>query len=226
MPINKDLKQLTRARMKKTGESYTTARAQLLRRKNRPAPTVVPESGFAQLAGMSDEAVKKKTGKTWKQWVRLLDAADAADMKHRDIAGYVHKEMGVPAWWAQTVTVGYERIRGLRDVRQRRGGGYDANKSKTVAVPVSKLYRAFSTKRTRDRWLAGVEWNLRKSTVDKSIRLTWEDGCPVSLYFTSKGRGKSSVAVQHGKLARQGDVDRVKAYWGERLGALAAILVK
>ncbi len=62
MPINKDLKHLTRSRMKKTGESYTTARAQLLRRKGRPAPTVVPESKFAELAGMSDDALKKKTG--------------------------------------------------------------------------------------------------------------------------------------------------------------------
>ncbi len=226
MPIDKDLKQLTRSRMKKTGESYTTARAQLLKRKDRPAPTVVPETGFAELAGMSDDAVKKKTGKTWKQWVRTLDAADAAQMQHRDIAKYLHKDLGVPAWWAQMVTVGYERIRGLRDVRQRRGGGYDANKNKTVPVPVSRLYRAFSVKRTRDRWLPDVEWNVRKSTVDRSIRLTWADGNPVNLYFTEKGKDKSSVSVQHGRLARQSDVDRVKTYWGERLGALAELLVK
>ena len=31
MPINKDLKSLVRARMKKTGEAYTTARAHLLK---------------------------------------------------------------------------------------------------------------------------------------------------------------------------------------------------
>ncbi len=124
------------------------------------------------------------------------------------------------------VTVGYERIRGLRDVRQRRGGGYDANKNKTFAVPVSKLYRAFSTARTRNRWLPGVEWNVRKSTADKSIRLTWDDGCPVNLYFTAKDKNKSHVSVQHGKLARKTDVDRVKAFWGEHLGTLAEMLVK
>jgi hypothetical protein len=32
MPINKDFKKLVRARMSKTGESYTAARAQLLRK--------------------------------------------------------------------------------------------------------------------------------------------------------------------------------------------------
>ena len=33
MPTGKDLKRLVRARMKKTGESYTAARAQLLKKK-------------------------------------------------------------------------------------------------------------------------------------------------------------------------------------------------
>ena len=55
------------------------------------------------------------------------------------------------------VTVGYERIRGLREKGQRRGGGYDVNKSKTVHVPIHKLYLAFSTKRTRSRWLGEVD---------------------------------------------------------------------
>ena len=226
MPQKKDLKQLTRNRMKKTGESYTTARAQLLRKKDRPEPTVVPESKFAELAGMSDVAVRQKSGKTWKQWVRTLDTVDAASMPHREIAMYVHRELGVPAWWAQMVTVGYERIRGLRDVGQRRGGKYDANKSKTIAVPVGRLYRAFSTARTRNRWLPGVTWNVRKSTTERSIRLTWEDGCPVELYFTAKGDAQSQVAVQHRQLARKTDIDRVKAYWGERLDVLAQALAK
>lgn len=226
MPTSKDLKQLTRARMKKTGESYTTARAQLLRKKTRPAPTAVPESQFAELAGMSDDAVREKTGKTWKQWVHALDAVDAANLPHREIARYLRNDLGVPAWWSQMVTVGYERIRGLRDVGQRRGGGYDANKSKTFPVPVSKLYRAFSRKPTRDRWLPGVAWNVTKATPDKSIRLKWEDGNPLAVHFVSKGKGKSQVSVQHGKLAGKKDVERVKAFWAKRLAALGEILVR
>ena len=128
---------------------------------------------MAALAGMSDEAVRAKTGRTWSQWVRALDDVDAATMPHREIARHVRENYeGVSGWWAQTVAVGYERIRGLREIGQRRGGGYDANKSKTFAVPVSRLYRAFSVKRTRERWLADVELRIRTSTVDKSMRIT------------------------------------------------------
>ena len=38
MPRNKDLKRLVRARMRKTGEDYTAARARILE-KSAPAPT-------------------------------------------------------------------------------------------------------------------------------------------------------------------------------------------
>ena len=57
----------------------------------------------------------------------------------------------VPDWWTQMVTVGYERIKGLRARGQRRDGSYEATKSKVFAVPLGRLYRAFADKRTRSR---------------------------------------------------------------------------
>ncbi len=129
MPKDKDFKRLVRSRMQKTGESYTTARAQLLEKKN-PVPAI-----YLELTGMSDTAVRAKTGKTWKEWVRTLDAVDATAKSHSAIADWIYENHDVSGWWAQMVTVGYERIRGLRDVGQRRGGSYEASKSKTVAAP-------------------------------------------------------------------------------------------
>lgn len=228
MPQHKDLKRLTRARMQKTGESYTTARAQLLAKKEQrtsasggdaPGP-----AEYAALAGMSDQAVATRTGSTWAGWVRTLDAHGAASKPHREIARHLQESHGLPGWWAQTVTVGYERIKGLREVGQRRGGTYEANKSKTFPVPLSRLYRAFSDSGTRKRWLPGAQLTVRKATPERSMRLTWEDGTSVELYFTAKGEARSQVQVQHTKLAGKADVDDRKAYWGERLTALAGLL--
>ena len=53
MPRDKDLKRLVRARMKKTGEAYTAARAQVLRKSPKPA---TPSPEYAKLAGMADDA--------------------------------------------------------------------------------------------------------------------------------------------------------------------------
>ncbi len=47
MPTNKDLKRLVRARMSKTGESYTAARAQLARKSAKLAPSTKPLAGSA-----------------------------------------------------------------------------------------------------------------------------------------------------------------------------------
>jgi hypothetical protein len=215
MPIQRDLKRLTRSRMKKTGESYAAARAELIKK---------GKQDFAERAGMSDQVVKDKTGRTWEEWVRLLDGKGARSMAHRDIAEYLNEREGVPGWWAQMVTVGYERIRGLRDIGQRRSGEYEASKSKTVPVPLGELFRAFQDGRTRERWLPGVQWTVRTSVPEKSLRVTWADGTSVEAYFVAKGPGKSQVAIQHRKLKSKAEAEKKKTYWEERLGALAGVL--
>jgi len=221
MPKQKDLKRLVRSRMQKTGESYTTARVQLTKKsssKKAPAPV-----DYAALAGMSDAAIREKTGKTWAQWVRALDAIGAATMLHRDIAEHVHTAFDVPGWWTQAVTVGYERIRGLREIGQRRGGAYEASKSKTLPVSATVAFNAFTNARTRKQWLPGVKLTVRKATSPKSVRITWPDKTNVEVWITAKGN-KCSVAVQHTKLVSKEDANARKAFWAERLSELAELV--
>ena len=242
MPTNKDFKRLVRARMQKTGEAYTTARTNLLRK---PAPrsvalaaravtrpgatapatsTTPPTVTYAALAGLSDAAVEKATGCTWEKWVWALDRAGADSWSHRAIADYVHTTYKVPDWWTQTVTVGYERIKGLREIGQRRDGGYEATKSKTIAAPASAVYRAFADGRLRRKWLPGVAVTVRKGTPAKSVRMTWDDGTSVEVWLTPKGPTKTVAQVQHRKLADRDDAERRRRYWTDRLTALPALV--
>jgi len=225
MPTNKDFKRLVRARMRKTGEAYTTARAQLLNKKHVPAPApVATTADYATLAGRSDAAVKAQTGCTWERWVKALDRVAAHTWPHRRIAQYVHEKYKVPGWWAQTVTVGYERIKGLRAIGQRRDGAFEATKSKVFAVPLPRLYRAFSDTRTRARWLPNVDLTVRTATRNKSMRITWPDSTSVQLGFSRKGVSKAQVQIQHGKLPDRAAATRTKQYWAERLAALGNVL--
>ena len=146
MPANKDFKRLVRGRMQKTGESYTTARAHLLTQKPAAAAAVAAPAAarpaavdYAKLGGRSDAIIKERTGCTWERWVKALDYAQAYTWTHREIAQHVHEKYEVPGWWAQAVTVGYERIKGLRAVGQRRDGSFEANKSRTFAVPLVRM---------------------------------------------------------------------------------------
>jgi uncharacterized protein YndB with AHSA1/START domain len=242
MTLQRDRKKLIRARMRKTGESYTAARLRLLAK---PLPTPEPPAAppaaeppkgregrapkavapnYAALAGMSDAAIKASTGCDWTAWVGALDYAGAADLSHRAIAELVRKKFGIGGWWSQTVTVGYERIKGLREVGQRRGAtdrSFDANKSRTFAVPVAELYRAWADARLRKKWLPEAGITVRKATPERSLRITWSDGTSVELWFVAKGAGKSAVQVQHRKLPNREAIAERKAYWSERLDALA-----
>ena len=222
MPRNKDRKRIIRSRMKKTGESYTAARVQVLSKATikQPARSV----DHAALAGMSDDKISAKTGRTWIEWVRVLDADNAATMPHREISTLVHGKHGVGDWWAQAVTVGYERIKGLRERGQRRSGAYETSKSRTFDVPVTALFRAWANDRTRSRWLRGVESSVRTATAPKSLRLQWPDGTIVAVSFTAKGPKKSAVALAHTKLRSKSAADEARKQWTDRLDALGSVL--
>jgi hypothetical protein len=227
MPANKDFKRLVRTRMRKTSEAYTTARAHFLKHRPQqatPAAAPRPAQSFEQLAGMKDATIKAKTGCDWERWVWVLDHAGAPDWSHRAIADHVRRVYKTPMWWTQAVTVGYERIKGLRAVGQRRNGQYEAGKSKTLAAPTARVYRAFRDARTRRKWLGAVDLTVRTAIPNKSMRITWPDGTNVEWYFVSKGEAKCQVAVQHGKLPDREAADRMKTWWAERLGELDRLL--
>jgi hypothetical protein len=235
MPRNKDLKRLVRARMQKTGEAYTAARARITRKpragKLSPDSSVTPTTqpaaiDYQALAGMSDAAIKAKTGCGWERWVRTLDHHGAENMSHRDIAALVHSKYGIDGWWSQSVTVGYERIKGRRARGQRLDGSYEASKSRTFGVPVTALFKAWSDARLRKRWLNGAVVKVRTASEPKSMRLGWSDGTLVGVWFTAKGPSRSSVALAHSKLPDRETADGMKAYWSERLDALEKMLTR
>ncbi|HJP61199.1 MAG TPA: hypothetical protein VJ865_14425 [Gemmatimonadaceae bacterium] len=234
MPSNKDFKRLVRARMKKTGEAYTAARAQILRKPKSKRATSAASAklakrsnffvDYAAVAGMSDAVIKAKTGCTWERWVRSLDRHGADKMSHREIATLVKKTYKVGDWWSQTVTVGYERIKGLRAKGQRRDGTYEASKSRTFDVPVKALFDAWADDRTRKRWLDGTATRVRTATEPRSMRLDFDDKSIIAVGFTPKGTSRSSVAVQHTRLPDRETANRLKEYWSDRLDALGDVL--
>jgi len=237
MPRNKDLKRLVRTRMKKTGEAYTTARAHITSKpKAKKATTaaaaparaavaaVAPTVDYARLAGMSDAKVEEKTGCTWEGWVRMLDGLHADQMTHRDVATLINEKFKVDGWWSQMVTVGYERIKGVRARGQRLDGTYEASKSRTFNVPMSTLFDAWADAKLRKRWLAEPGVKVRTATAPKSLRLGWTDGSIIAVWFTAKGKTKSSVALTHTKLRDKENADRMKQFWSDKLDALGELL--
>lgn len=215
MTEDKARKSAIRARMTKTGESYTAARRHMVKPTGQPSPRQAVD------LGKSDETIKRGSGKSWDEWFAILDAWGATKRSHGEIARYVNEEHEVAGWWAQTVTVGYERGRGMRRIHERTDGFY-VGVSKTLPVGAKRLSEEFTDTRKRNRWLEPGTLRTRTSQPGKSARFDFGDeGSRVHVYFVSKGRGKATVAIQHEKLPDEGAVEDTRAFWKERLARLA-----
>ena len=141
MTTQKSFKRLVRTRMEKTGESYTAARASLLAGREAPQASHGPEPVLAT----SDAAIRERTGHGWEEWFDRLDAWGAAGRPHREIARWLAEQLGIHplAWNAQAIAYSYERTHGLRAAGER-ADGFAVTVTRTVAVPVERLFDAFA----------------------------------------------------------------------------------
>lgn len=246
MTKDKSQKRAVRARMEKTGERYTAARLYLLDLHRasdaadaadnvaavaaldyRPEhPGAAEASGVGMLPprvaepGFSDAAILKATGKGWDEWFALLDAWGGTAQAHPEIARHVADTYGIDGWWAQSVTVGYERARGMRALHER-PDGFSMSASRTFPVPVERLFAAFVEPEERERWLEAVELRNRTSQPPKSARFDVLPGeTRLALFFTAKGPQKSTAQLNQERLADAEDVARWKALWKEQLALL------
>jgi hypothetical protein len=201
MTSQKSFKRRVRARMEKTGESYMAARRRLIEAGDRaPAPVVEPR--------VSDEAVQR----------------DATKRPHPEIARRLSAEHGVDGWWAQGITVSYEQARGMRAPGER-PDGFSVTASKTVAVPVERLFAAVTEEELRERWLPEAPMSLRTATAPKSARYDWEDGTTRVVFgFIDKDEAKSQVALEHERLPDADAAEGMKAWWRERVSELKRVL--
>ncbi len=171
--------------------------------------------------GLSDKALVKRTGRTAGEWGKILDKAGAKKWTHQQITAFLNEDPKLGPWWGQMLAVSYEQSRGLRGKFQKCDGEFAASGSRTLTVPVEKIYKAFSDAKLRDRWLPGAEFEITTETANKSIRAKWDGGkSRVSVNFYPKAAGKAQVAVDHMKLASSKDAAAKKSYWFDALNRL------
>lgn len=219
MTEQKSFKRLVRARMAKTGESYTAARAMLLRAE----PVGVTDTPTLRT---SDEKIRQRTGRGWEEWFGLLDDWGAAERPHREIARWLAEQQGAHplAWNVQAIVSSYELTRGLREVGEK-DDGFAVTASRTVAVPVERLYDAVVSETARAGWLPHGRLTERTATRPKSARFDWNGGdTRVHVTFLSSGEAKSRLALEHRRLPDADEADRMKTYWRQRLSALKSAL--
>jgi hypothetical protein len=93
----------------------------------------------------------------------MLDRWGARDRMYRETVRHLMDEHGVEGWWAQAITYGYERSRGMRRKHQQ-ADGFTVDASRTIAVPIEVAFDGFVNSRRRKGWLTAGTMSPRTSS--------------------------------------------------------------
>jgi len=171
-------------------------------------------------ADPGDRAMVQATGKTWNEWYEALDTAGAAHWSHPRIASWVADRHGVNGWWAEGVTVGYERARAMRSPGRLADGSFGVGASKTIPLEqgvlldraVDVLTSAFGAEPvtiSREATCATARWSL-------------ERGEALLAQVTPTEDGRSSLVLTQSHLASADALPYVKARLRRLLDGVAA----
>ena len=241
------LKQVIRARAAQTGERYTTARRQVLNalqpRAATPAqpPPTRPTIALAK-GSVSDAKSREKTGHGLDHWFDVLDRFGAVERGHSAAARHLYDTHQVDGWYAQGLTVAYERARGVRGLNQRSDGVYEVSVSKVVGAETATVIAALSEARRRRGWAKGIDPKLVRTLATAldgktskgfvirpdglaRFRYKW-DATTVQFYLIPKPGGKVSVVVTHSKLSSAGQVEERRGQWRAALSAVAKAVAR
>jgi hypothetical protein len=173
-----------------------------------------------RVGGLTDDAVKAQTGKTWGEWCKILDKAGARMMDHDQIGALLQEQTGLTDWWSQTVAVGYEIQRGIRQSGRNQAPGkhFQVTLAKIVVAPPAVVWAAWQDPATLASWLPDAEFEVLKTVPNKALDLDWPDRTRVVVRFYER-RGKTKVVVSHRRLGGS-DVARLRIYWSAALDRL------
>lgn len=166
---------------------------------------------------VSNERVYEATGKQWDEWFSTLEQVNASKKTHKEIAAMLYEEYGTTAWWAQTITVDYERFIGRREVGQSCEGDFQAGASKTLLANIDEVLDSWLDYIKGKNSLNDVPYaeapSIRKTEKWRYWRVPLEDGSKVNINITQKAPGKTGLSVNHEKLNDTDAVDNWKQFW-------------
>lgn len=202
--------------------------------------TPVPAPARDARAEFSEDGCRARTGRSSAAWYEILDAFNARQKGHTRAAAHLHAEHGVPAWWAQAITVQYARDLGLRAYGQRHDW-FAVSVQRAMAAPVETIWRALCESSEISKWYRprrrqgfypGGRWSnsggdrgqFRKIVPGRLVRFTWENprhtaGSAVQIEVFDKG-DRCTLQVTHRRIANAEEREELRLLWSRAMDSL------
>jgi hypothetical protein len=176
--------------------------------------------------------IENKTGRTLENWFSLLEDRGCAVLPHKAIADYLHGEHGVDYWWAQTLTVEFERHIGRRVKGQTSDGLFQLGIRRTLAVPLSELWILITERGELWQDKDGPAGEDRYSTFKEGshFRMAWTDGSWKShsilqiRILPGKKDRNSVLSIHQEKIPDIQSRERLKEHWSGVLGQVEEMI--
>jgi uncharacterized protein YndB with AHSA1/START domain len=197
---------------------------------------------------ISSESVQEATGRRWEEWLEVLDSAGAADWSHKEIVAHLKREHpDVPAWWRQSLTVGYEQARGKRAVGETADAGFQVGVQRSVGATTTEAWELITSR--PELWLGegasvafdqgarydvppgggdpGASGEIRVVKPGNRLRMTWQPQdwpAPATLQVTlsTSESGKTAITVHMEKLPDADAREAMRERWRGALERIAA----
>lgn len=172
-----------------------------------------------KLPGMSDKAMISATGKGWSEWVELINAWPGSKDGHAAVASWLAESFPLDGWWAQGITVGWERLTGRRQLHQQADGTFSASTSRTFKFDFDLFKTRLHDDSERASLLGLDPTEVTSRPGSKSVRVKYED---TSILFDSYPgtSGRTRLLVAHERLTSPAQVQSWKSFWSTWIKAL------
>lgn len=181
----------------------------------------------AMKRNVSDASIRKATGRSTDEWFALLDARGGTGGDHKSRVRLLAEAGLASAWHQQTLTVMYEKERGLREPGQTATAGYEIGVRRTVPLPPDQVWARLTSARGLPEWLEaapplepgtrfalpdGATGEVRTVQPGSRVRLVWKGGSTLQVTLTPTARG-CTVTFHQEKLPDGATRERMREHW-------------
>ena len=192
---------------------------------------------------MNSESILRATGRKPEQWYNLIQDAGLSESSHKEIAEYLSGFPEVSFWWAQTLTVEYEKHIGRRVLGQTAGGNFQIGVSRTLNVPLAELWEFLESSEGISLLLGegtgadgfeslqsgsdrGIEAETTTYHHASHVRMRfrppgWKEHSILQVRVRQKGPEKTVITFHQEKLPHEESREEMKNRWKEAAARIA-----
>lgn len=174
-------------------------------------------------------SIERETGISWFDWMAFMKEIGAHGLPHHAIAAKVleklERQIGNPAWWAQSITVAYEQEIGRRLPGQQADGTFQTSVSKATSLSMESLidrWTRFADGDDEVRSLIASEPRVSGTEKRISWRANSASGSAINVLCEAKKGETSRLVVQligHETVEQN---DAARAVWSGIVGRFVA----